>query len=69
PVLYTAGGNQSAMPAGPAISAITTLGYAGILCGPVLIGLLAQLTSLNVAFAGLAGLLVIVACCARVAMR
>jgi predicted MFS family arabinose efflux permease len=69
PVLYTAAGNQSAMPAGPAISAITTLGYAGILCGPVLIGLVAQLTSLNVAFAGLAGLLVIVACCSRAAMR
>jgi hypothetical protein len=68
-VLYTAAGNQSAMPAGPAISAVTTLGYAGILSGPVLIGLVAQATSLNVAFAGLAGLLVIVACCSRTALR
>ncbi len=69
PVLYTAAGNQSAMPAGPAISAITTLGYAGILCGPALIGLVAQATSLNVAFAGVAGLLFIVTCCARAAVQ
>jgi predicted MFS family arabinose efflux permease len=69
PVLYTAAGNQSAMPAGSAISAVTTLGYAGILCGPALIGLVAQATNLNVAFAGLAGLLLIVACCARAATR
>ena len=69
PVLYTAVGNQSAMPAGPAISAVTTLGYAGILCGPALIGLVAQVTSLGIAFSGLAGLLVIVAGCSRVAAR
>ena len=70
PVLYTAAGNQSAMPAaGPAISAITTLGYAGILCGPALIGLVAQATSLSIAFSGLAGLLLIVACCSRAAVR
>ena len=69
PVLYSAAGNQSAMPAGPAISAITTIGYAGILCGPIPIGLVAQTTSLNVAFAGLAGLLVIVVCYSRAAMH
>jgi MFS family permease len=69
PVLYTAAGNQSAMPAGPAISAVTTLGYAGILCGPALIGLVAQVTSLGIAFSGLAGLLVIVAACSRIAPR
>jgi predicted MFS family arabinose efflux permease len=69
PVLYTAAGNQSAMPAGPAISAVTTLGYAGILCGPALIGLVGQETSLGVAFLGLAGLLVIVAGCSRLTVR
>jgi predicted MFS family arabinose efflux permease len=69
PVLYTAAGNQSAVPAGLAVSAITTLGYAGILCGPALIGFIAQATSLSVAFAGLAGLMFIVACCARAAVR
>jgi predicted MFS family arabinose efflux permease len=69
PVLYTAAGNQSVMPAGPAISAITTLGYAGILCGPALIGFVAQATNLNVAFAGLAGLLFIVVGCSRAAVR
>jgi hypothetical protein len=69
PVLYTAAGNQSVMPTGLAISAITTLGYAGILCGPALIGFVAQVTNLSVAFMGLAGLMFIVACCARAAVR
>jgi fucose permease len=69
PVLYTAVGNQSAMPAGPAISAVTMLGYAGILCGPALIGFVAQETSLSVAFSGLAGLLLVVACGSRSAVR
>lgn len=69
PVLYTAAGNQSAMPQSAAISAVTTLGYAGILCGPVLIGFTAQITSLGVAFGGLAGLLVIVAGVSRAAVR
>lgn len=67
PLLYTAAGNQGAMATGPAISAITTVGYAGILRGPALIGLVAQASSLEVAFSGLAGLLLIVAFCARAA--
>ena len=33
PILFTAAGNQKAMPASLAISAVTTLGYAGILAG------------------------------------
>jgi predicted MFS family arabinose efflux permease len=69
PVLYTAAGNQSAMPAGSAISAITIIGYTGILCGPPLIGLVARATSLGIAFSGLAGLLFIVACCSRILAR
>ena len=69
PVLYTAAGNQSVMPAGPAISAVTTIGYSGILCGPVLIGLVAEATNLSIAFGGLAGLLLVVACCSRVVVR
>ena len=52
-----------------ALSLDLILGYAGILCGPALIGLTAQATSLSVAFGGLAGLLVIVAGCSHAAVR
>jgi MFS family permease len=38
PVLYTAVGKQTVMPEHIAVPAITTLGYAGILAGPALIG-------------------------------
>ena len=42
PVLFTAAGKQKQMPPSLAIAAITTLGYAGILVGPALIGFLAK---------------------------
>ncbi|WP_028102137.1 MFS transporter [Pseudoduganella violaceinigra] len=62
PVLFTAAGNQQAMPASLAIAAITTIGYAGILAGPALIGVMAHLSSLELAFAALgAGLLLVAA--------
>jgi predicted MFS family arabinose efflux permease len=54
PVLFSAAGGQKDMPAGLAISAITTIGYAGILAGPALIGFIAHATSLQMAFGGLA---------------
>ena len=41
PVLYTSVGRQSAVPEHVAVSAITTLGYAGILAGPAMIGFVA----------------------------
>lgn len=50
PVLFTAAGRQTRMPASLAIAAITTLGYAGILVGPAAIGFIAQQWSLSVAF-------------------
>ena len=61
PVLFTAAGNQSRMPASLAIAAITTLGYAGILAGPAAIGFVAQHWTLSVAFVMVAGGLVFVA--------
>jgi predicted MFS family arabinose efflux permease len=62
PVLFTAAGSQKDMPASLAISAITTIGYAGILAGPALIGLIAHASSLQLAFSGLAcGMLLIAA--------
>jgi predicted MFS family arabinose efflux permease len=65
PILFTAAGNQRAMPASLAIAAITTIGYAGILSGPALIGFVAHLSSLNVAFAALGGALLMVAASSR----
>jgi predicted MFS family arabinose efflux permease len=50
PVLYTSVGSQSVMPEHAGVSAVTTLGYAGILAGPALIGFVAQGTSLSAAF-------------------
>ncbi|MFK3651604.1 MFS transporter [Lysobacter enzymogenes] len=65
PILFTAAGNQKAMPAGAAISAVSTLGYAGILIGPAGIGWIAKISSLPAAFALLGVGLVAVAACAR----
>jgi MFS family permease len=50
PVLYTRIGRQSVMAEHAAVSAVTTLGYAGILVGPALIGFMAQGASLSAAF-------------------
>ena len=65
PILFTAAGNQSAMPAGLAIGAITTIGYAGILAGPAIIGFVAHAVSLNLAFAGLGAAMLVIAASSR----
>lgn len=65
PVMFSAAGRQTAMPANVAIPAITTLGYAGILVGPALIGFISHLSSLSTAFAIMTVLLVAVAFSAR----
>jgi MFS family permease len=61
PVLYTAVGKQTVMPESIAVPAITTLGYAGILAGPAVIGFIAHGSSLSFAFGLMAVLLVAVA--------
>lgn len=67
PVLFTAAGNQSTMPVGLAISAVATMGYAGILAGPAIIGFVAQLSSLSFSFALVAfGLLMLASFARRV---
>ena len=50
PVLFRGAGAQRAMPAGLAVSAITTAGYAGVLVGTAAIGLVAKSVGLPVAF-------------------
>lgn len=65
PMLFNAAGNQQDMPANLAISAMTTLGYAGILSGPALIGFISQWISLSGAFLAIALLLLAVAASER----
>jgi len=65
PVLYTATGRQTAMPEGQAVSAMSTMGYAGMLAGPALIGMLARASSLPWAFTGVIAMLLAVALAAR----
>jgi MFS family permease len=50
PVLFRAAGAQRAMPAGLAVAAITTAGYAGVLVGPAAIGFTARALGLPGAF-------------------
>lgn len=69
PVLFRRAGAQDNMPPALAISALTTLGYAGILVGPAAIGFLAKAVSLPTAFWIIAGLLVLVPLTARRATR
>lgn len=69
PMLFNAVGNQQDMPANLGISAMTTLGYAGILSGPALIGFISQWLSLSGAFLLIALLLLAVAASARLVAR
>ena len=66
PVLYTAVGKQTVMPESIAVPAITTLGYAGILAGPAVIGFIAHGSSLSIAFALIAVMLLGVAASGKV---
>lgn len=66
PVLFSAAGRQTTMPAGLAIAAMTAIGYAGILVGPAAIGFIADAASLPIAFIVLAVLMLVVPLSARV---
>ena len=65
PVLFRRAGSQGTMPPALAVSAITTVGYAGILAGPAVIGFVAQAIGLHGAFWMLALLMCLVPACAR----
>ncbi|MBQ4853276.1 MFS transporter [Rhodanobacter sp. B2A1Ga4] len=65
PVMFGAAGRLPGTSPGMAIAMVTTLGYAGLLSGPALIGFLAQASSLPVALAAVAGLLLLTAASAR----
>jgi hypothetical protein len=57
PILFAGGGRLEPQAPGRGIAAVTTLGYAGFLAGPPLIGFIAELTGLPVALG-----LVVLAC-------
>lgn len=67
PILFRQAGTQTTMPAGSAIAAVTTVGYAGILAGPAGIGVIAQIIGLPAAFWLLTALLCLVPLCAQAA--
>lgn len=69
PVLFSAAGKQKDMPANLAMAGVTTLGYAGILTGPALIGFLARATSLPTATIAVAALTLAVLVTAKVTTR
>jgi len=49
PILFAGGGRLEPDAPGRGIAAVTTLGYAGFLAGPPLIGFVAELTGLTAA--------------------
>lgn len=49
PLAFSAAGNMPDIPSGVGISGVATIGYAGFLAGPPVIGLLAEATSLRIA--------------------
>lgn len=59
PVFFSLLGKQEVMPLNMAVSAVSTLGYFGILMGPAFIGFIAHQTNLCTAFGLLAGLVVL----------
>jgi fucose permease len=66
PIAFTLAGNAGGVPPAWAISRVTTLGYAGLFGSPPVIGLVAQATSLALALAIPAALLLLVAPLSRV---
>jgi MFS family permease len=49
PLIFSAAGRTPGMEAGPALAVTTTIGYAGFLCGPPLIGFVGQAYGLRLA--------------------
>lgn len=61
PVMFSRVGRQRVMPKAKALSCVSSMAYTGVLCGPALIGILGQLTSLTVMFSVVAALLLSIA--------
>ncbi|WP_236704893.1 MFS transporter [Hymenobacter sp. AT01-02] len=65
PLVYGAAGRSKTMSPGVALAAVSTVGFAGFLLGPPVIGLVAGATSLRVSFALIALMGLAVAALAR----
>jgi len=61
PVMFSAAGNQKRMPTHLALAAVTTMGYAGLLTGPAMIGFIARAAGLAAGLLTVAAMLVGVA--------
>lgn len=59
PIMFSATGKQTVMPESMAVTAVSTLGYAGVLAGPALVGFGAELFSLPVSLHIIVGLMVL----------
>ncbi len=68
PTVFRAGGSQPGISSAVGIAAVSTMGYAGGLAGPPLIGSVAGITGLRVALGGVAVLLVLIAMTGRRAL-
>lgn len=69
PALFSMAGSQRSMPESIAIPAVTTLGYAGVLAGPALIGFVSHSAGLITALIGVAIALLAVAVAAPLLSR
>lgn len=63
PIIFSATGQQKVMPVNEAISIVSTLGYAGTLLGPALIGFVAEASSLATTFIMVSGFMVFLGLC------
>jgi hypothetical protein len=61
PVMFSLAGRQRRMPVHLAIPAVTTLGYAGVLAGPALIGFAAEVAGLGASLLAVAAALALAA--------
>lgn len=60
PVLITLAGQEKVMPVNMSVAMVATLGYLGVLGGPALIGFIAHLSSLYVAFSAVAAAFLVI---------
>ena len=65
PITLRAGGSQPDIPSGLGIAAVSTMGYAGMLAGPPIIGTLAGIVGLRAALAVVVALLAVLAATAH----
>ena len=65
PVVYTLLGKQSIMPINSAVTAVTSVGYLGVMFGPALLGFIAHGIGITAVFCILAGLFIIQSFIAR----